>query len=169
MNECTSIAGHFDGHTEAFKQFMRHCPMEYVQRHIGSHWKPPSGNYSLRIAPADARTTINHTTMNNYTYFAGRFDGHRNVAVRYRTHCQWRRSGASQEAAGCHHRVSTCSNSIKGTCQHRFFWCFPLSVCLTWMYEEFWGGYWASIVTLWYHFHSTSLLEFQNLGPTWRV
>ena len=42
-------------------------------------------------------------------------------------------------------------------------------ICLIWMYEEFQGGYQASIMTLWYHFHSTSLLEFKNLGPTWQV
>ncbi len=33
---------------------------------------------------------------------------------------RWRRTRASLEATGCHHRVSTCSNSIKGSCQHRF-------------------------------------------------
>ncbi len=34
---------------------------------------------------------------------------------------QWRRFRASLEATGCHHRASTCSNSINRTCQHRFF------------------------------------------------
>jgi hypothetical protein len=44
-----------DGHVEALKRIMRHCP--------GSHWMPPSGDYSLRIAPAAARATANNTKM----------------------------------------------------------------------------------------------------------
>jgi hypothetical protein len=48
---------------------------------------PPLGNYLLRFAPVDAKATINHTTMNKYTYFVGRFDGHRDVAEQYRAHC----------------------------------------------------------------------------------
>jgi hypothetical protein len=55
MNKCTSIAEHFNGHAEALKQFMQHRPMEDVQGHIKSHWMPPSGNFLLSIAPADAR------------------------------------------------------------------------------------------------------------------
>ena len=86
MNKCTSIAEHFNGHAEALKQFMQHRPMDDVQGHIGSHCTPPLGDYLLRIAPADARTTINHTMMNKYTYFAGHFNGHCNAAVQYRAH-----------------------------------------------------------------------------------
>jgi hypothetical protein len=37
----------------------------HVQGYIRSHWTLPSGNYSLRIAPAAAMTTINKTTMQN--------------------------------------------------------------------------------------------------------
>jgi hypothetical protein len=44
---------------------MRHCPMQNVQGYTGSHWTLPSGDYSLRIAPAAARATINKTTMQN--------------------------------------------------------------------------------------------------------
>ena len=57
------------------------CPGPYR-----SHQTPPLGDYLLRIAPADARTTINLKTMTKYTYFVGRFDGHRDAAVRYRVH-----------------------------------------------------------------------------------
>jgi len=46
-NECTSVAGHFDGHAEAMKQYMRHRPMQHVHGYSGSHWTLPSGNYSL--------------------------------------------------------------------------------------------------------------------------
>jgi hypothetical protein len=41
----------------------------------------PLGDYSLRIAPAAAMATINTTTMQKCTLFAGRFDGHRNAVV----------------------------------------------------------------------------------------
>jgi hypothetical protein len=64
-NEYTSYSGHFDDHAEALKQYMWHCPMKHVQGYTGSHWTLPSGNYSLRIAPAAARATINKTTMQN--------------------------------------------------------------------------------------------------------
>ena len=43
---------HFDGHGEALKQYMRHRPMQHVQGYTGSHWTPPLGHYSLRIALA---------------------------------------------------------------------------------------------------------------------
>ena len=60
--------------------------MEDVQGHIGSHWTLPSGDYLLCITPVDARMTLNQTTMNKYTYFVGRFDGHCNATVGYRAH-----------------------------------------------------------------------------------
>jgi len=54
---------YFDGHGEALKQYMRHRPMQHVQGYTGSHWTPPSGDYSLRIALAAARATANKTSM----------------------------------------------------------------------------------------------------------
>jgi hypothetical protein len=110
-NKCTSIASNFDGHAEASTRFMWHHPMNDVQGHIGSHWMPPLGNYLLHIAPANARGTTNHTAMNKYTYFVGRFDGHCDVAVQYRAHRPMEEVRASLEATGCHHRASTCSDS----------------------------------------------------------
>jgi hypothetical protein len=62
MNVCTSSAGHFDGHGSALEQYRRHRLMGHVQGYSGSHWMPPSGNYSLRIAPAATRATANETT-----------------------------------------------------------------------------------------------------------
>jgi hypothetical protein len=78
-NECTSVAAHFDGHAKVLKQYMRHRPMHHVQGYTGSHWTPPSSDYSLRIASAAARATANKTSN-------GRFDGHRDAAVLYRVH-----------------------------------------------------------------------------------
>jgi hypothetical protein len=37
--------------------------MQHVQGYTGSHWTPPLGDYSLRIALAAARATANKTTM----------------------------------------------------------------------------------------------------------
>jgi hypothetical protein len=62
-SECTSVAGHFNGHAEALKRYMRHRLMQHVQGYSGSHWTPPLGDYSLRIAPAAPRATANKTTM----------------------------------------------------------------------------------------------------------
>jgi hypothetical protein len=85
-NECTSSAGHFDGHIGAPVQYKAHYPMQHVQGYSESHWTPASGNYLLRIAPAATRATGKQTTINKYTYKAGRFDGHGNAPVRNRAH-----------------------------------------------------------------------------------
>jgi hypothetical protein len=58
-----SVAGHFDDHVEALKRYMRHRPMQHVQGYTGSHWMPPLGDYSLRIALAAARATANNTKL----------------------------------------------------------------------------------------------------------
>jgi hypothetical protein len=66
-NKCTSSAGHFDGHGGALEQYRWHLPMRHVQNYSGSHWTLPSGDYSLRIAPAVTRATGKQTTINKYT------------------------------------------------------------------------------------------------------
>jgi hypothetical protein len=60
--------------------------MQHAQGYSGSHQTPPSGDYSLRIAPAAAGVTANKTTMKKCTNFAGHFDGHGRVPVQYRAH-----------------------------------------------------------------------------------
>ncbi len=120
-NKCTSVVGHFNGHGGVPGQYRWHCLMQHVQGYLGSHWTPPLGNYLLRIAPAAARATGKQTSINKYTYCAGRFDGHGDAPVRNRMHSQWRRSSASLEATGRHHRASIMSNNIKGTWRQHFF------------------------------------------------
>jgi hypothetical protein len=66
-NKCTSSAGRFDSHSNALEQYRQHRPMQHVQGYSGSHWKPASGDYLLRIAPAAARATGKQTTINKYT------------------------------------------------------------------------------------------------------
>jgi hypothetical protein len=85
-NECTSVIGHFDCHGGAPGQYRQQCPMQHIQGSLRSHWMPPLGNYLLRIAPAAARATGKQTTINKYTYFSGRFDGHGNAPVRNRAY-----------------------------------------------------------------------------------
>ncbi len=67
INKCTSSAGHFDGYGSAPEQYRQHFPMRHVQGYSGSHWTLPSGDYSLRIAPAAARATGKQTTINKCT------------------------------------------------------------------------------------------------------
>jgi hypothetical protein len=86
-NKCTSSAGHFDGHGGAPEQYRWNRPMRHVQGYSGSHWMPALGNYLLCIAPVAARATGKQTTINKYTYKAGRFDGHGNALVRNRVYC----------------------------------------------------------------------------------
>jgi hypothetical protein len=86
-NKCTSIVGHFNGHSGAPGQYRWHCPMWHVQGYLRSHWMPPLGDYSLRIAPAAVRATGKQTTINKYIYFAGHNNGHGNTPVRNRAQC----------------------------------------------------------------------------------
>ncbi len=79
-------AGHFDSHDSAPVQYEAHPPMQHVKGYTRSHWMPPSGNYSLHIAPVATRATANKTMMKKYTYFAGLFDGHVYAPVHYRAH-----------------------------------------------------------------------------------
>jgi hypothetical protein len=60
--------------------------MQHVQGYSGSRRMPASGDYLLHIAPAAARATGKQTTINKYTYKAGRFDGHGNAPVRNCVH-----------------------------------------------------------------------------------
>jgi hypothetical protein len=85
-NKCTSSAGHFDGHGGAPEQYKQHCPMRHVQGYSGSHWTPPLGDYSLRIAPAAARATANETTTKKCTKKTGHFDGRGGAPIQYRVH-----------------------------------------------------------------------------------
>jgi hypothetical protein len=85
-NECTSVVGHFDGHSGAPGQYRWHLPMRHVQGYPKSHWMPPPGDYLLRIALAAARVTGKQTIMNKHTFFAGCFDGLGDAPVRNGVH-----------------------------------------------------------------------------------
>jgi hypothetical protein len=85
-NKCTSSAGSFDGHGGAPEQYRWHHPIGHVQGYFGSHWMPPSGNYSLRIVPAATRATANETTTKKHTKKTGYFDGCGSAPVQYRMH-----------------------------------------------------------------------------------
>jgi hypothetical protein len=80
-NKCTSYAGCFDGHGGLLVQYKAHHPKQHVQGYSGSHWTPASGKYSLRIAPVAARATGKQTTINKYTFQAGRSNDHGNAPV----------------------------------------------------------------------------------------
>jgi hypothetical protein len=67
VSTCSSGIGHFYGHGGPPVQYEAHRPMRHVQGYSKSHWTLPSGNYSLRIAPAAARATGKQTTINKYT------------------------------------------------------------------------------------------------------
>ena len=121
MNKCPSSVDHFDGHGEALKQYMRHRPMQHVQGYTGSHWTPPSGDYSLRIALAATRATANKTTM----YYVPTLMAI-SMAIPMRqnnTACiaQWRRFRAFIKATKHRHQASTRSDSINWTRQRRLF------------------------------------------------
>jgi hypothetical protein len=64
-NECTSVVGHFNGHSGAMEQYRRYCQMLHIQGYPESHWMLPSGDYSLHIAPVAARATANKMTTKN--------------------------------------------------------------------------------------------------------
>jgi hypothetical protein len=84
--KCTLSVVHFDGHGSPPVQYKAHFPMQHVQGYSGSHWTPPSGNYSLRIAPAATRATGKQTTNNKYIKRNGHFDGRGGAPVQYHVH-----------------------------------------------------------------------------------
>jgi hypothetical protein len=70
-NKCSSVTGRFNGCASALEQYRWHCLMRHVQGYPESHWTPPLGNYSLRIAPVTARAkAIKMTTKNGPTFLA---------------------------------------------------------------------------------------------------
>jgi hypothetical protein len=52
--KCRQINDDSDSHDDALVQCQMHRPMQHVQGYLRSHWMPPLGKYSPRIAPADA-------------------------------------------------------------------------------------------------------------------
>ncbi len=85
---------------------------------IESHWTPPSGDYSLRIAQAATRATINATMMQHAPTLLAVLMA---IAMRwYYTACiaRWRRFMAFIKATKRHHRTS----APNWTHQLRLFW-----------------------------------------------
>ena len=120
-SECASVAGHFDGHAEALKRYMRHRPMQHVHSFTGSHWTPPLGNYSLRIDPSAARAAINSMMMQHVLTLLAVLMA---IAMRWYYSApiaRWRRFVAFIKATKRHHQTSTRSDIIKGTHQLRLF------------------------------------------------
>jgi hypothetical protein len=81
--KCTLSAVSFNGRGGPPVQYEVHCLMQHVQGYSKSHWTPPSGAYSLHIAPAAAKATGKQTTVNKYTKRNGHFDGRGSALVRY--------------------------------------------------------------------------------------
>ncbi len=115
-NECTSSAGRFDGHgdTDGIAQcgMTRATPEATGCRHRAT---------SRSILPQ--RLPGQHANKQQSTNTPTKLVVSMAIAMRrYDTAriTRWRRTRASLEATGCHHRASTCSDSIKGTCQHWF-------------------------------------------------
>jgi hypothetical protein len=112
-NECTSIAGHFDGHAEALKQSMRHCPMEDVQGHIRATRRcHRATTRSVSLPQTPGRQSTTQQWLNTPTLRAV------SMAIAMRRYdtariARWRGSRASLEATGCHHWASTCSDSMQ--------------------------------------------------------
>jgi hypothetical protein len=85
-NECTSVAGHFDGRAEALKRYMRHRPMQHDQGFHKSHVMPPSGDYWLCIALTAARAIQQTKLRCKCVHFADHFDGSGGALVLYPAH-----------------------------------------------------------------------------------
>jgi hypothetical protein len=119
--KCTSIAGNFNGHGGAPMRYGAHHPMQHDQGLTGSHWTPPSGEYSLRIAPAAARASINTTIMQHVPTLLAV-----SMAIAMRWYytvriARWRRFVAFIKATKHHHWASTRFDIIKGASQcHKF-------------------------------------------------
>ena len=104
----------------------------------GLYWKPlmsPSGNYSLRLAPAAARVAGKTMMMNNTPCLLTIL-----MAMALRRYvsahiAQWRRSRAMLDATGHYQRASIAADSSNWSCMHHFFRVFSLSTC----YKRAWA------------------------------
>jgi hypothetical protein len=87
--------------------------MQQILGHTRCPWKLPSGDYSLRIAPAAARATDKQQQSTNTPKKVAMFMAaavHQYNTMRI---ARWRRSRALLEATGRRHRASIMSNNIK--------------------------------------------------------
>ena len=115
---CISVAGLFNGHTDALKQCGAHCSMQLDQGFIGSHWTLPLGNYLLHIVPAAARATINKTTMQHVPTLLAIL-----MAIAMRRYftvriARWRSCAAFIKATKCRHRGYPIGHSNAGRVGH---------------------------------------------------
>jgi len=95
--------------------------MEGVPGYPGSHWKPPLGEYSHRIAPADNRVCMQKKNDEKASYLPAVSLA---VAVRrYDTKriARWRGTRATPEATGCRHRASIAADRMNRSRKSRFF------------------------------------------------
>ena len=131
MNECTSFTCHFHGHADKLKQYGGHCLMQHDQGFSISHWTLPSGDYSLRIAPADTRATFNKKTMQNVpTLLAVLMAiGMRQFDTACIARC-WMSFVAFVKATKRHNPASTRSDRINWTCQRQLFLTFNREIGL---------------------------------------
>jgi hypothetical protein len=88
-------------------------PMQHYQGFTRSHWMPPSGDYSLRIASAATRATANKTKVKNVATLL-------TISMAITVHrydtahiARWRRFVAFIKATKRSHRASTRSDIIK--------------------------------------------------------
>ena len=103
--------------------------MQHDQGFTKRQWTPPSGDYSLRIASAAARATINTMKMQHVPTLLAVL-----MAIVMRRYYitrifWWRRFVAFIKATKCRHWVSTCSDSIDWTCLPLFQGYFSSSNC----------------------------------------
>jgi hypothetical protein len=76
-NKCTSIAGHFNGHVEALKRYMWHCPMKHDQKPLDAAMRQLLAPYPPSSRRGDSKCV----------HFVDHFDGHCGAPVLYRAHC----------------------------------------------------------------------------------
>jgi hypothetical protein len=109
--QSTMSAGHFDCHDGAPVQYEAHCPMQHAQGYSGKtgcrHWMTTRSVLPNFLPGQQANKQQSTNTPTKLAVLMA-------IAMRrYNTVCiaKWRRSTASLEATGCHHWVSTCSDS----------------------------------------------------------
>jgi hypothetical protein len=129
MIKCIWSAVRFDGYGVPPVQYEVHCPMQHVQGYSGSHWMPPLGNYSLRIAPGATRATGKQTTINKYTYKAGHFDCHCNAPGHNRAHRPMEEVQGFTRSNWMPPSGKFMSNNIKRTWLRQFFNVFHCQNC----------------------------------------
>jgi hypothetical protein len=126
-NKCASVAGHFDGHVDALKQWTAQCSISraILDAPGSRHWATTHSVLPRWPPVQQANKQQSTNTPKKVAMFMAA------VVHQYNTACiaRWRRSRALLEATGGRHEMIIMSNNMKPDMAMMFFLCYHCQNC----------------------------------------